>query len=160
MKPLNTSERNCAEKRLAFSTQKDFILYDRGYTGFWFYTHHIKHNLSLCIRAKTNQDVVVRDFIFSGKKEALVTFHPGKQALRICKEKGLSVKPITLRLIRVDLPNEAEVLITNLIDSLEFDVSLFKTLYHLRWGIEENYKRLKQWIEIENFSGKSALSVK
>ena len=26
--------------------------------------------------------------------------------------------------------------------------------------IEENYKRLKQWVEIENFSGKSALSMK
>jgi len=38
-------------------------------------------------------------------------------------------------------------------------VGLFKLLYHLRWGIEENYKRLKQWLEIENFSGKSALSV-
>ena len=32
--------------------------------------------------------------------------------------------------------------------------------YGLRWGAEENYKRLKQWVEIENFSGKSVLSVK
>jgi hypothetical protein len=45
-------------------------------------------------------------------------------------------------------------------DPVEYEASLFKTLYHLRWGIEENYKRLKQWVEIENFSGKSALSVK
>ena len=29
----------------------------------------------------------------------------------------------------------------------------------MRWGVEKNYKCLKQWIEIENFSGKSALSV-
>jgi len=50
-------------------------------------------------------------------------------------------------------------LITNLIDPDKYDVKLFKPLYHLRWGIEENYKRLKQWVEIENFSGKSALSV-
>jgi IS4 transposase len=45
-------------------------------------------------------------------------------------------------------------------DPVEYEASLFKALYHLRWGIEENYKRLKQWVEIENFSGKSALSVK
>ncbi len=51
------------------------------------------------------------------------------------------------------------MLITNLIDSKKYDASVFKSLYHLRWGIEENYKRLKQWVEIENFSGKSALSV-
>jgi len=61
--------------------------------------------------------------------------------------------------VRVDLPGGVEVLITNLMDSDKYDAGLFKSLYHLRWGIEENYKRLKQWVEIENFSGKSALSV-
>ncbi len=59
----------------------------------------------------------------------------------------------------MQLPNEVEVLITNLVDSQKYDVSVFKSLYHLRWGVEENYKRLKQWVEIENFSGTSALSV-
>ncbi len=44
-------------------------------------------------------------------------------------------------------------------DAEQYDAKLFKSLYHQRWGIEENYKRLKQWLEIENFSGKSALSV-
>jgi len=28
------------------------------------------------------------------------------------------------------------------------------------WGVEENDKHLKQWVEIENFSGKSVVSVK
>ena len=45
-------------------------------------------------------------------------------------------------------------------DEEAFPAQVFKELYHLRWGVEENYKRLKQWVEIENFSGKSALSVK
>ncbi len=45
-------------------------------------------------------------------------------------------------------------------DEKKYKSRIFKKLYHLRWGIEENYKRLKQWGEIENFSGKSALSVK
>jgi len=61
--------------------------------------------------------------------------------------------------VRVDLPGGVEVLIANLIDSDKYDAGLFKSLYHLRLGIEENYKRLKQWVEIENFSGKSALSI-
>jgi len=76
------------------------------------------------------------------------------------QENGLPIAPVTLRLVRVDLPNEVEVLITNLMDKTKYDVSVFKSLYHARWGIEENYKRLKQWAEIENFSGKSTLSVK
>ncbi len=37
---------------------------------------------------------------------------------------------------------------------------LFQKLYFKRWGIEENYKKMKLWLEIERFSGKSALSVK
>jgi len=56
----------------------------------------------------------------------------------------LSIAPIKLRLVRVDLPNEVEVLITNLMDTGLYEASLFKSLYHLRWGVEENYKRLKQ----------------
>ncbi len=42
----------------------------------------------------------------------------------------------------------------------KYDFGLFERLYQLRWGIEENYIRLKQWVEVENISGKSALSVK
>ncbi len=57
--------------------------------------------------------------------------------------------------MRVDLPNEVEVLIANLIDSKKYDASVFKSLYHLRRGIEENYNRLKQWLEIENCSDKN-----
>jgi IS4 transposase len=52
-----------------------------------------------------------------------------------------------------------EVLITNMMDCEAYEVDLFKELYYLRWGIEENYKRLKQWVEIENFSGKSVVSI-
>ena len=47
-----------------------------------------------------------------------------------------------------------------LMDEKALPASEFKELYHLRWGAEENYKRLKQWVEIENFSGKYALLVK
>jgi len=158
--PNNTSERECAMRHHEFSTDHDLIIYDRGYAGFMFYMHHMQRNLSFCIRAKTHRDNVVRDFISSHKKEAVVTYNPTKQAIKSCKEKGLPITPIKLRLIRVNLPNEVEVLITNLMDEKKYKHRDFKQLYHMRWGIEENYKRLKQWGEIENFSGKSALSVK
>ena len=112
------------------------------------------------MRAKTNKDLVVKKFINSNKQEAVVTFKPNKPSIKTCKEKGLPATPITLRLVRVDLPDEIEVIITNLRDTEAYSARLFKALYHQRWGVEENYKRLKQWVEVENFSGKSALSVK
>jgi len=89
----------------------------------------------------------------------VVAFEPNKSSLNTCAEKGIPTTPIKLRLVRVELGDEVEVLITNLMDSDQYPVGLFKSLYHLRWGIEENYKRLKQWLEIENFSGISTLSV-
>ncbi len=158
--PRLASEKQCAEDHLQFSDKNDLVLFDRGYVAFWLYAYLLEKNISFCMRAKTNQSLVIKDFVKSGKKEAIVTFEANKPSIKTCEEKGLPTKPITLRLVRVDLPNEVEVLVTNLMDEETFDASIFKSLYHLRWGIEENYKRLKQWVEIENFSGKSALSVK
>ncbi len=158
--PRLTSERQCAEDHLEFSDTGDLVLFDRGYVAFWLYAYLLQRNISFCMRAKTNQSLLIKGFVKSGKREAIVTFEPNKPSIKTCEEKGLSTKPITLRLVRVDLPNEVEVLVTNLMDKEVYDCSIFKSLYHLRWGIEENYKRLKQWAEIENFSGKSALSVK
>jgi len=158
--PRKTSERECAEDHVQFSHENDLVLFDRGYVAFWLYTYLLEHNINFCMRAKTHQDLQVKDFVKSGKKEAIITLHPSHSSIQTCLKKGLSIKPITLRLVRVDLPNEVEVLVTSLMEKETYDCSIFKSLYHLRWGIEENYKRLKQWVEIENFSGKSALSVK
>ncbi|VAW75498.1 hypothetical protein MNBD_GAMMA12-2002 [hydrothermal vent metagenome] len=158
--PNHTSEKQCAAAHLNYAGQHDLIIYDRGYPAFWLYALHIKHQHVFCVREKTRQSDLVKSFILSKKKQAIVTFKPNKSSKKTCREKGLSITPIKLRLVRVDLASGVEVLVTNLIDTHQYDVSVFKSLYHLRWGIEENYKRLKQWVEIENFSGKSALSVK
>jgi len=158
--PRLMAEKTCVEGHLQFAQKNDLILFDRGYVAFWLYAYLSQHNVRFCMRAKTNQSLLVKAFVKSGKSEAIVTFHPNRPSIQTCKEKGLSTQPITLRLVRVELPNEVEVLVTSLMDKEAYDCSIFKELYHLRWGIEENYKRLKQWAEVENFSGKSALSVK
>ena len=73
---------------------------------------------------------------------------------------GLDTKPLKLRLIRVELDSgETEILVTSLIDPDLYPVHIFHELYHDRWPVEEDYKTVKCWIEIENFSGKSVLSV-
>ncbi len=54
---------------------------------------------------------------------------------------------------------EAEILIRSLLDTKKHPHEQFSELYHLKWLVEEDYKTKKQWIEIEDFSGKSVLSV-
>ncbi|MGD9948960.1 MAG: hypothetical protein AB7U29_10830 [Desulfobulbus sp.] len=50
-------------------------------------------------------------------------------------------------------------IVTSLIDSKKYPHHLFAELYHDRWPIEEDYKVVNCRIEVENFSGKSPLSV-
>ena len=73
---------------------------------------------------------------------------------------GLETQPIKLRLIRIELDtDEAEILITSLTDKDRYPYNIFSELYHRRWPVEEDYKTMKCWIEIENYSGKSVSSV-
>lgn len=48
---------------------------------------------------------------------------------------------------------------TSLLAARQYPIKAFKALYHARWKIEEGYKRQKSWLEIENFTGESVLSV-
>ena len=53
---------------------------------------------------------------------------------------------------------ETEILITNL-GRKAFKTADFKDLYHLRWGVETKYNTLKNKLDIEDFSGKTLVTV-
>ena len=53
---------------------------------------------------------------------------------------------------------EEEILVTSIKDPT-ITHSVLDDLYHKRWNIEEYYKKIKARMKVENFSGKSALSV-
>jgi hypothetical protein len=126
------SERYCAAEHLAVSSDTDLVLYDRGYNAFWMYAFHQELERSFCMRARVSRDNLAREFVESGQAQALVTYTPNRNSRLQCEEMGLSDAPVTLRLIRVDLPGETEVLITNLFDKKRYSAHEFKRLYHLR----------------------------
>ena len=37
--------------------------------------------------------------------------------------------------------------------------TIFKKLYHLRWDIEESYKKDKHSLQLENYSGKTIIAI-
>lgn len=158
--PSNTPERSCVQHHLEQAQKNDLVLLDRGYPTFWLYTLFAEKQLSFCMRAKTKLDIPIREFLRSGKAQTEIEFTPPKGGEAKCQERGLVAQPIRLRLIRVKLKTETEILITNLLDTTRFPASWFKKLYHYRWQIEEQYKRQKQWLEIENFTGKSVQSIR
>lgn len=138
----------------------DLVLLDRGYPAYWLFNLILSGGANFCARIQRKRLKVVRQFYNSGKKEKIISLSVFPSSIKPCKEMGLDLIPLKLRLIRVELETgESEVLITSLLDTQKHPRELFADLYHLRWPVEEDYKTMKQWIEIENFSGKSVLSV-
>jgi hypothetical protein len=155
-----TGERELASGYLHAALATDLFLYDRGYPAFWLFAQHRDMERQFCMRATLDFCTEVSVFVAGGQPSAVVALHPTASAVAQCKDYNLSSDPVTVRLVRVELDTgEIEVLITSLLDETAFPTHWFKNLYHLRWGVEESYKRVKCRIEIENFSGKSPLTV-
>lgn len=158
MAPYHISERELAGYYLLDLRADDLVLYDRGYPAFWLFAFHHQEQRHYCARVKQDFHPEVQRFIASGKKSRVVTLHPSRASARQCRDYQLSSEPLTVRLVRVVLKSgEIEVLATSLLDAANYPSRSFGKLYALRWAVEENYKREKQRLEIENFSGRSPL---
>ena len=102
----------------------------------------------------------MQDFVQSGASEVFIDLQASYQSKKECIDMGLDIKPLHLRLIRVELDTgEIEVLITSLTDTQKYPQEIFKDLYHKRWPVETDYSFMKQRLEIGNFSGTTTLSV-
>ena len=158
--PKSWGERELAADHFSYLHPGDLVLLDRGYPAFWLFALILSKNAHFCARMKVCGWNVVKQFVASGLSEQIVVLQPGPAAWQECRDRKLSTKPLTIRLIRIELDNgEVEVLATSLLDSQAYPLSIFKELYHLRWPVEEQYKVFKSRIEIENFSGTSTLAV-
>jgi hypothetical protein len=158
--PKEKGERALAEVHFAHLKTGDLVLLDRGYPAFWLFALILKQNAHFCARMKLGSWTVVKQFVDSGLCEQTIRLSPGPTAIKECKDRNLSAKPLTVRLIRVELEDgEIEVLITSLLEGVLYPVSVFKELYHDRWPVEEDYKALKSRVEVENWSGLSVLTV-
>lgn len=156
----SVGERELAAFHFLNLMPNDLVLLDRGYPAYWLFNLILSRGADFCARIQHKRWKVVRQFYNSGKKEKIISLSAFPSSAKPCKEMGLDLIPLKLRLIRVELDTgESEVLITSLLDTQSHPYELFAERYHLRWPVEEDYKTMKQWIEIENFSGKSVLSV-
>ena len=140
----------------------DLLLADRGYPGICLFYLLRSKGVDFCFRMKEDWWLPVRSFAESGEKEMIIKLSlPSKD---VKKPHGIDFKsesPIRCRLVSIELENgEKEVLCTSLTDIERYPYDSFKELYHFRWGIEEGYKLLKERLDLEDFSGKTAKAVK
>jgi len=147
-------------EHLEHANDKDLILYDRGYPAVWFFKAHMQYGINFCARAVAGSSNEIKEFVKSGKRDAVVEFRCIEKSLRRCKKEGLPTEPIKLQLIKITLSTgETEILITSLFSKRDYPYSIFSDLYHQRWSVEEDYKVMKSRLDIENFSGKSIEAV-
>jgi len=159
--PYQRDERDLLVEHLAALEAGSLLLLDMGYPAFWVFAALQTRKLGGCARVALDTWSVVRDFLATGRDDAVVTLHPHAEAQAACRARGLPTTAIPVRLIRVLLPTgEVEMLMTSLLDREDHPAEEFATLYHLRWAQEENYKCFKCRVEVENWSGKSSLAIR
>lgn len=160
--PYASSEGDLLMQHLDHVKPGDLLLLDRGYPSFFLLFLLKAKGIEFCVRLKDDWWLKVKDFTESSDKERIVTFTlPKKDRAKLKDFPHMLDTEITCRLIKIELENgEKEVLCTSLTDTQTYLYEEFEQLYHYRWNEEEAYKLLKNRIELEDFSGKTARAVK
>lgn len=159
-KSMGSGEQGHALNHFDYMRKGDLILMDRNYPCFHLFSQFSTRNIEHCSRVKSGSWSLAKQLKNSDDNELFGEIYPSKLAKRKCVELGFPTSPIKVRLIKVILKSgEVEILITSLLDTRRYPASLFRDLYFQRWGIEESYKEFKHKLEVENFSGKSVLSI-
>lgn len=158
--PKAVGEREMAATHMLKLSPNDLLLLDRGLAAFWFFKLVTSLDANFCARVSCTKWKVIRQFYHSNEKERIVKLSLTYGSLAQCAEMGLDKRPIKVRLVRVELESgETEILITSLLDRQNYPIEVFPDLYFSGWLVEEDYKTIKCRLEVENFSGKSVLSV-
>lgn len=160
--PYTSSERELLYKHLEKVKEGDLLLLDRGYPSLALIFLLMAKGIHFCMRMKENWWLNVKEFSESGKQQEVVKFQLPKKDKEMLKDyPDMWDKQIQCRLVSIELPGvEKEILCTSLMDTEKYPVEDIAELYHYRWNEEEGYKLFKARMEVENFSGKTALAVK
>lgn len=143
MAPCNGNGRELAKQHILnlskIKTDKDIILFDRGYPSAWLMQYIDQSGFKYIMRCSTS-------FVASINKKNFTNDGIIKHKF---KKNG---KEVTFRILRFSISNNTtEVLVTNIFE--EFSTSNFKELYNMRWGIEKIYNCIKNRFGLESFSG-------
>jgi hypothetical protein len=161
------NSRNSCEQELAVNhlnqlqPKTDILLFDRGYPALWLMALLKKRGFKFCFRLSTAwKDAVILAKSNKNDIDWSIRRRSNKDLGKL-RDYDLPQELKGLRLVAIKLPTgEKEILATNLTDRKLFNLPSLKELYHLRWGVEESYKTLKQVSQVEYFTGKTIQGVK
>jgi hypothetical protein len=157
--PKAVNERTQAQELFDQLQPTDLVLLDRGYPCFWLFKIILAKGGQFCARMPKNL-LSVKELVQANVKEKIVQWYLPPTSVKQCRDLGIDMQPLSIRLIRIDhLGNEPLFLATSLLDSKKYPYQWFADLYHQRWPVEEDYKTIKCRLEMENFTGETVLSI-
>jgi hypothetical protein len=110
---------------------------DAGFTGYEFWKSIMDQNHSFLIRVGANVRLLTKLGYYARERHGIVYVWPNEAARK-------KLPPLTLRLIRLHGERGDVYLLTNVLCPRRLSDSLASRLYRLRWGIELQFRTLKQ----------------
>jgi len=164
IKPYRYAELNMAYDAIDKIEEDMLTIYDRNFSNCKMVALHLlqEKERKFIIRARETTLNIVKDFIASGQCCSIVEMKPTDETIKGLKKSGYIITKNTwfkVRLVRVELPDSIEVLITNLWKEENHPASEFKDLYFMRWGVETNICIQKNILQLEAFSGLTVRAV-
>ena len=131
-------------------------IYDRNFFNYRMMALHMLQEVERKFVIRANETTrIVKAFIASGKTSSMVQMKPSKKMMEGMYQSGYKITErdvLNVRFVRVELKNSIEVIATNLWEE-EYETSIFKDLYFMRWGVETNISSQKNIMQLESFSG-------
>lgn len=131
------------------------IILDRGYGYFATIKELVNASQQFCVRISSSQSQFSKTVLQNKSNDFITTWVPSEGEIATAKKHGVGCDAIKVRVTKIVLPTgEIEILVSSL-----FDFSLITTeemgiLYFKRWGIEENIKKMKPKMKVEQFGCK------
>lgn len=141
------------------SAFKELIILDRGYPSFDLIYELQKRKVNFLIRLRPDFSNAIKAFADSTEQDIIIELQAGKNTSFFGKLYNRKTT-ISVRLVKIVLDSgETELLLTSLVEKTEYSLDIFKELYFKRWGIETLYDKLKNKLNIEEFTGYSEISI-
>ena len=141
----STSEAELCKLHSEHIKKDDLVIFDRYYASFQSMHELLEKEAHFVFRMKENFNAV-KAFLNEEENSKIAEF----------EYKGYSFK---VRLVKIDIGEEnKQILCTSLLED-KYTIEDFKEIYQSRWGIETDYNTLKNWLELENFSGETLAAV-
>ena len=151
------SERQMLFEHLESLKRDDLLVLDRGYPARWLVAVLLARGLHFCMRVDDTGFAQVARFRQSGDAETVVTL--ASPSFADADDYECPRAATQVRLIRVNTPTgRVHILMTSLLNPIDYPAADFGDLYHARWRIEEAFKRIKHRLALEHLTGISWLA--